>query len=71
MHLYKVVKEMSKENKILVYIERNGSISTQKVMEICNYNSRTGARNILYKMIKDGLIEKVGENKKTLYRIKE
>lgn len=68
---YKVVKEMSKENKILVYIERNGSISTQKVMEICNYNSRTGARNILYKMIKDGLIEKVGENKKTLYRIKE
>lgn len=62
---------MSKEDKILAYIATNGSISTQKVMEICNYNSRTGARNLLDKMINAGLIEKVGESRNTLYRIKE
>lgn len=34
---------MSKEEKILEYIRQNGSISTQKVMDLCNYKSRTGA----------------------------
>lgn len=28
---------MSKEEKVLAYIRQNGSISMQKVMEICNY----------------------------------
>lgn len=64
-------KAMLKEDRILAYIEKNGSISTHKVMEICNYNSRTWARNLLDKMINAGLIEKVGESRKTLYRIKE
>ena len=62
---------MSKEDKILDYIRQNGSISTQKVMEICSYNSRTGARNLLDKMVNAGLIEKVGESRKTHYKIKE
>lgn len=44
-------KDMSKDDKIVAYIRTNGGISTQKVMEICNYNSRTGARNLLDKMI--------------------
>ena len=66
----RITKEMSKEDRILDYIRQNGSISTQKVMEICNYNSRTGARNLLDKMINAGLIEKVGESRKTHYRIK-
>ena len=64
-------KAMSKEDKILSYIRKNGSISTQKVMETCNYRSRTGARNLLDRMINAGLIEKVGESTNTLYRIKE
>lgn len=58
-------------NRILAYIRINGGISTQNVMEICNYNSRTGARNLLDKMIKAELIEKIGESRKTFYRIKE
>ena len=66
----RITKEMSKEDRILDYIRQNGSIPTQKVMEICNYNSRTGARNLLDKMINAGLIEKVGESRKTHYRIK-
>ena len=67
----RITKEMSKEDRILDYIRQNGSISTQKVMEICSYNSRTGARNLLDKMVNAGLIEKVGESRKTHYKIKE
>ena len=67
----RITKEMSKEDRILDYIRQNGSISTQKVMGICNYNSRTGARNLLDKMVNAGLIEKVGESRRTHYRIKE
>ena len=39
------LKSMSKEERILEYIRQNGNISTQKVMDLCNYKSRTGARN--------------------------
>lgn len=45
-------KAMSKEDKILAYIGENGSISMQKVVEICNYKSRTGARKLIDKMMK-------------------
>ena len=64
-------KDMSKEDKILGYIRINGGISTKKVMEICNYNSRTGARKLIDKMIKADLIEKIGERNNTFYKIKE
>ena len=63
-------KAMSKEDKILAYIGENGSISMQKVVEICNYKSRTGARKLIDKMMKVGLIEKVGERNNTLYKTK-
>lgn len=53
------LKSMSKEERILEYIRQNGNISTQKVMDLCNYKSRTGARNLLEKLIKSGKIEKV------------
>ena len=62
---------VSKEEKILEYIRQNGNISTQKVMDLCNYKSRTGARNLLEKLIKSGKIEKVGENTNTIYTILE
>lgn len=65
------LKSMSKEERILEYIRQNGNISTQKVMELCNYKSRTGARNLLEKLIKSGKIEKVGENTNTIYTILE
>lgn len=60
------LKSMSKEERILEYIRQNGNISTQKVMDLCNYKSRTGARNLLEKLIKSGKIEKVGENTNTI-----
>lgn len=66
-----VPKSMSKEEKILDYIRQNGSISTQKVMELCNYKSRTGARNLLEKLMKSGKIGKIGENTNTIYTILE
>ena len=65
------ITAMSKENKVLAYIRQNGSISMQKVMETCNYSSRTGARKLIDKMIKVDLIEKIGEGNKTIYKIKE
>jgi hypothetical protein len=40
-------------------------------MDLCNYKSRTGARNLLEKLIKSGKIEKVGENTNTIYTILE
>ena len=65
------LKKMLKEERILEYIRQNGDISTQKVMDLCNYKSRTGARNLLEKLIKSGKIEKVGENTNTIYTILE
>ena len=62
---------MSKEEKVLAYIRQNGIISMQKVMETCNYRSRTGARKLIDKMINVDLIEKMGEGNKTIYKIKE
>ena len=60
---------MSKEDKVLAYIRQNGSISMQKVMETCNYRSRTGARKLIDKMINVDLIEKKEEGNKR-YKIK-
>ena len=65
------ITAMSKEDKVLAYIRQNGSVSMQKVMETCNYSSRTGARKLIDKMIKVDLIEKIGEGNKTIYKIKE
>ena len=62
---------MSKEEKVLAYIRQNGIISMQKVMETCNYRSRTGARKLIDKMINADLIEKTGEGNKTIYKIKK
>ena len=45
------ITAMSKAEKVLAYIRQNGSISMQKVMEIGNYRSRTGARKLIDKMI--------------------
>ena len=65
------ITAMSKEEKVLAYIRQNGSISMQKVMEIGNYRSRTGARKLIDKMINVDLIEKMGEGNKTIYKNKE
>lgn len=66
-----IITTMSKEDKVLAYIRQNGSVSMQKVMETCNYRSRTGARKLIDKMINADFIEKTGEGNKTIYKIKE
>lgn len=65
------ITAMSKAERVLAYIRQNGSISMQKVMEIGNYRSRTGARKLIDKMINADFIEKTGEGNKTIYKIKE
>lgn len=65
------ITTMSKEDKVLAYIWQNGSISMQKVVESCNYRSRTGARKLIDKMINADLIEKIGKGNNTIYKIKE
>ena len=65
------ITAMSKADKVLAYIRQNGSVSMQKVMETCNYRSRTGARKLIDKMINADFIEKTGEGNKTIYKIKE
>lgn len=65
------ITTMSKVDKVLTYIRQNGSVSMQKVMETCNYRSRTGARKLIDKMINVDLIEKTGEGNKTIYKIKK
>ena len=60
---------MSKEEKILVYIRQNGSISSQEAADVGGYKSKTGARKLLDKMIANGLIKKVGKGPATKYII--
>lgn len=60
---------MTKEEKILEYIRRNGSISSQEAADIGGYKSKTGARKLLDKMIAKDLIKKVGKGPATKYVI--
>lgn len=57
-----------KERKILEYIEANGSITTQKVTEICDYKTKAGARKLLEKMVKNKLIQRTGSGPATKYK---
>ena len=57
-----------KEQQIMEYIEKTGSITTQKVMELCEYKTRAGARKLLEKMIENGMIQKIGGGPATKYK---
>ena len=63
------VTAVTKEEKILEYIRRNGSISSQEAADIGGYKSKTGARKLLDKMIAKDLIKKVGKGPATKYVI--
>ena len=56
-----------KEQRILEYIEKTGSISTQKVTELCGYKTKAGARKLLDKMIENGKIQRSGSGPATKY----
>ena len=56
-----------KEQKIIDYIELNGSITTQIVTSICGYQTKAGARKLLEKMTKNGILQKLGSGPATRY----
>lgn len=56
-----------KEQRIMEYIEIKGSITTQKVTEICGYKTKAGARKLLDKMIKNGMLQRKGSGPATKY----
>lgn len=60
---------LSNEEKILVYIKENGSITTPLANVLLNYNSRTAGQKLLSKMVEEKTILKVGNGKATKYII--
>ena len=56
-----------KEQKIIDYIELNGSITPQIVTSICGYQTKAGARKLLEKMTKNGILQKLGSGPATRY----
>lgn len=61
---------MRREDKVLEYIRRNGSIKTQEVADLCGYQSKSGARKMLDKMLAENLIEREGNGPSTKYVMK-
>ena len=60
---------MTKQQNVLEYIAKYGSISSQVTADICGYKSKSGARKLLDKMIEEGQIKKIGTGPSTHYVI--
>ena len=60
---------MTKQQNVLEYIAKYGSISSQVTADICGYKSKSGARKLLDKMIEEGQIKKIGKGPSTHYVI--
>lgn len=56
-----------KEQKIINYLDVNGSITTQIVTKICGYQTKAGARKLLEKMTKNGMLQRIGCGPSTKY----
>ena len=63
--------ELSKEQKVLLYLKDNGSITTQAATILCEYKTRAGARKLLEKMIQNGVLIKIGSGPATKYKMSE
>ena len=63
-------KELSKEEIVIDYIKKTGSIHMDMVMRLCAYKSRTSARNLIKKLIANNQIIQVGNGKSTKYILK-
>ena len=50
---------MTKQQNVLEYIAKYGSISSQVTADICGYKSKSGARKLHEKMIEEGQIKKI------------
>ena len=56
-----------KEQRIMDYIDINGSITTQIVANICGYQTKAGARKLLEKMTKNKILQRIGSGPATKY----
>lgn len=64
------MKAVSKEEIILEYIKRNGSINMGKATEICGYKTKSAARKVIDTMLNKGMIERIGTGPATNYQLK-
>ncbi len=55
------------EQKILLQIEANGSVSAGEIQQLLNFKSRTSVQRILKKMLDAGKIKKTGDGKNVIY----
>lgn len=62
-----VPRRNEKEQRIIDYIDANGSITTQIVTNICGYQTKAGARKLLEKMTKNGILQRIGSGPSTKY----
>lgn len=60
---------LNKEQKVLLYIKNNGSITTQAAATLCDYKTRAGARKLLEKMMQGGMLIKTGSGPATQYKL--
>ena len=58
---------LNKEQRVMHYIKKHGSISTKQAMELCEYKTRAGARKLLDKMIQNDILKKTGSGPGTKY----
>lgn len=65
------IGNLSKEKRIIHYLKRHNSISTQQAMELCEYKTRAGARRLLDKMIQNDILRKTGSGPSTKYIFNE
>ena len=56
-----------KKQIIIDYLDVNGSITTQIVTKICGYQTKAGARKLLEKMTKNGMLQRIGSGPSTKY----
>ena len=55
------------EEKVLLQIEKNGSISAAEIQGFLNFKSRTSVQRILKKLLESGKIKKSGDGKNVAY----
>ena len=65
--LQEFIAQNEKEQKIINYLDVNGSITTQIVTKICGYQTKAGARKLLEKMTKNGMLQRIGSGLSTKY----
>lgn len=62
-----IIRNVSKEEIILSYLEQYESISMGKATEICGYKTKSATRKVIDRMLGQGVIERKGTGPATKY----